>query len=246
MVITTILAFWVARYHWNWGLPTALGLTGLFVVVDLAFFAANIIKIADGGWVPLLIAAAVFTVMTTWKRGRQLLGARLRARTLPLAAFFARMDRERPARVPGTAVFMTSTPEGTPPALLQNFQHNRVVHEQVVLLTIATDESARVPDVDRVHVEDVGYGFVRVVAHYGFMEEPDIPELLARPDTPTPPVQEATFFVGRETLLSTEHSDMPRWRTRLFALMARNARQATAFFHIPPNRVFEVGSHIEL
>lgn len=246
MVITTILAFWVAHHRWGWGLPAALGLTTLFLIVDLAFFGANIIKIEDGGWVPLLIAATVFVVMTTWKRGRQLLGARLRTRTLPLTEFFARMDREKPARVPGTAVFMTSNPEGTPPALLQNFKHNRVVHEQVVFLTIVTEESARVPEKQRVEVEDLGHGFIRVVAHYGFMEEPDIPALLARRDTPTPSIRHSTFFLGRETLLSTEQSDMPKWRTQLFALMARNAAQATSFFRIPPDRVFEVGSHIEL
>ena len=246
MVITTALAFWVARHRWAWSLPAALGLTLVFLAVDLAFFGANIIKIEDGGWVPLLIAAAVFAVMTTWKRGRRLLGTRLKGRTLPLTEFFARIDREKPARVPGTAVFMTSNPEGTPPALLQNYLHNHVVHEQVVFLTIVTEESARIPDSRRVDVEDLGHGFVRVVAHCGFMEEPDIPALLARPDTPSPSVQQATFFLGRETLLSTEHSDMPRWRTQLFALMARNAAQATSFFHIPPDRVFEVGSHIEL
>ncbi|MEZ5315928.1 MAG: potassium transporter Kup [Vicinamibacterales bacterium] len=246
MVITTLLAYWVARHRWGWSQLAAVGLTTAFLVVDLAFFGANIIKIEDGGWVPLVVAAAVFTVMTTWKRGRQQLGARMRARTLPLKEFFERMRHESPARVPGTAVFMTGNPEGTPPALLQNFIHNRVVHEQVVLLTIVTEESARVRNRDRVEVTDLGHGFVRVVAHYGFMEEPDIPALLARRDLPTPGIDQATFFLGRETLLSTEQSDMPRWRTRLFALMARNAAQATSFFRIPPDRVFEVGSHIEL
>ncbi len=153
MVITTVLAFWVARHRWGWGLPAALGLTTLFLVVDLAFLGANIIKIRNGGWVPLVVATAVFIVMTTWKRGRQQLGARMRSRSVPLNDFFALMEREHPTRVPGTAIFMTSNPEGTPPALMQNFLHNHVVHEQVVLLTIVTEESARVRGRDRVAVK---------------------------------------------------------------------------------------------
>jgi len=246
MVITTVLAYWVARHRWAWSRAAALSLTAVFLVVDLAFFGANIVKIADGGWVPLLAAGAVFTVMTTWKRGRQQLGERMRSRIVPLTDFFAGIDAGDPARAPGTAVFMSSNPAGTPPALLQNFLHNHVVHERVILLTIVTEESARVADTERVEVEELGHGFVRVIAHYGFMEEPDIRAVLARPDVPAPPVDQVTFFLGRETLLSTEQSDMPRWRTNLFALMTRNAAQATSFFRIPAARVFEVGSQIEL
>jgi KUP system potassium uptake protein len=246
MIITTLLAYFVARHLWHWKLPAALGLTAAFLVIDVAFFGANIIKIADGGWVPLVIAGAVFLLMTTWKRGRTLLGEYLRERIVPLVDLFELMFMERPARVPGTAVFMTSNPEGTPPALMQNFLHNHVVHDQVVLLTIMTEESARVPYERRVEVEQLEHGFVRMIARYGFMEEPDLVALLARDDTPTPPIDHTTFFLGRETILPSTIGDMARWRGRLFSVMARNAAQATAFFNIPHDRVFEVGAHVEL
>jgi KUP system potassium uptake protein len=217
----------------------------LFLTVDLAFFGANIIKIEQGGWFPLGIAATVFAVMTTWKKGRTLLGDRIRASIVPLSDFFELMHIELPARVPGTAVFMTSNAEGTPPALLHNFQHNRVVHEQVILLTILTEEVAYVQDDERAEVEELREGFVRVVARYGFMEDPNIVELLARDDTPTPPIQHTTFFLGRETLLAQGRS-MVRWRERLFGFMTRNALPATAFFNVPPERVVELGSQVEL
>jgi KUP system potassium uptake protein len=245
MIITALLAYVVARRLWGWNRLAAGSVTALFLTVDLTFFGANIIKIEQGGWFPLGVAALVFALMTTWKKGRTLLGERIRASIVPLSDFFELMHIELPARVPGTAVFMTSNAEGTPPALLHNFHHNRVVHEQVILLTIVTEEVAYVQDSERAEVEELREGFVRVVARYGFMEDPDIIELLARKDTPTPPIEYTTFFLGRETLLAQGRS-MVRWRERLFSFMSRNALTATAFFNVPPDRVVELGSQVEL
>ncbi|MCA9620549.1 MAG: potassium transporter Kup, partial [Myxococcales bacterium] len=246
MVLTTVLAYWVARRVWKWSLPVVLALTAVFLVIDLSFFGANIIKVEDGGWVPLLVASTVFLLMTTWKRGRKLLGERIRARIMPLEQLFAGIEREQPTRVPGTAVFMTSNPDGTPPALVQNLLHNHVLHEQVVLLTVETDETARVPNAQRMQVEHLPHGFVRIVAHYGFMEHPDIVEILEHEATPTPRIAETTFFLGRETVLSDENGGMADWRVRLFAFMTRNAAEATTFFELPHDRVLEVGAHVEL
>ena len=246
MVITTLLAYVVAREVWRWSRPAAGLVCLVFLVPDLAFFGANAIKIGHGGWFPLLVGGLVFLLMSTWKRGRALLADQVRARILPLASFFDQMDRGDATRVPGTAVFMTSNPEGTPPALIYNYLHNHVVHAQVVLLTICTEEVARVPDHERVTLEALAHGFVRVVAHYGFMEEPDIPALLARGDTPSPPIGETTFFLGRETLIAEGEQGMSRWRERLFALMSRNAERAMSYFRLPPERVMEVGSQIKL
>jgi KUP system potassium uptake protein len=246
MVITTLLAFVVSRSRWGWSLPAALGVTLLFIGPDLAFFSANLAKIPEGGWFPLVIATLVFTLMTTWKRGRDVLGKRVRENMVPLHDFFELLRVERPARVPGTAVFMTGNAEGTPPALVHNFTHNRVVHKQIVLLTVITEEVARVSDDERVRVEDIGEGFVRVIARYGFTEDPDIPALLRRGVVPGCSLEHTTFFLGRETLLARGREGMARWREALFAYMSRNAQRATAFFNIPSERVMEIGAEIEL
>ena len=246
MVITTALAYIVARHVWGWKLWTSLSLTIFFLIIDLAFFGANLIKVEQGGWFPLLVASGVFLLMTTWQKGRQLLGQQIRERIVPLEDFFELMRIERPHRAPGSAVFMTSNPTGTPPALLHNFEHNRVVHEQVMLLTIVTEEVSHVEDAERVSVEELPEGFVRIVAHYGFMEDPDLVALIMREDTPTPPIQHTTFFLGRETLLAEGRYGMSRWREQLFAYMSRNALRATAFFNVPPERVMELGSQVEL
>ncbi len=246
MVITTLLAYVVARNRWGWSRPAALGVTALFLVPDLAFFSANVVKIHHGGWFSIVVALAFFLLMSTWNAGRLLLRSRVREVLVPLDAFFERMERDGCTRVPGTAVFMTSSRDGTPPALMYNFLHNHVVHEDVVLLTVETAEVARVPETERASVTPLGRGFVRIVGTYGFMEEPDIPALLARPDTPAHPIGDTTFFLGRETLIAAGHHGMSRWRERLFALMARNAERAMSFFRLPPERVMEVGSQIRL
>jgi KUP system potassium uptake protein len=246
MVITTLLAYVVAKKRWHWSIPLAGGVTLVFLVPDLAFFGANLIKIADGGWFPLFVGGVIFVTMTTWKRGRAILSERFREQMVPLQDFFELIHVERPARVPGMAVFMTSNLEGTPPALMHNFMHNRVVHQRVVLLTVITEEVARVSGAERVTIEELREGFVRVVARYGFMEYPDIPALLAQGTVPDYALEHTTFFLGRETLLASERPGMAIWRERIFAVMARNAQPATLFFGIPTDRVLEIGTQIEL
>jgi KUP system potassium uptake protein len=243
MVITTLLAYVVARYDWGMNLGAALGLTFLFVAIDLAFFGANVLKIAHGGWFPLLIGGVIFVLMTTWKRGRELLGQRIRSQVVPLEDFWELLHVELPARVPGTGVFMTSNADGAPPALLQNFLLNRVVHQHVILLTVVTTEAPREPGAQRVTVQNLENGFQRVIARYGFMEQPDIPALLAEHQLVSS-IDNTTFFLGRETLLPAGGGGMARFRQHLFAFMSRNSQRAATFFNVPPDRVMEIGSQI--
>jgi KUP system potassium uptake protein len=224
-------------------------IAGVFMVVDLAFFGANVVKITEGGWFPLLLAAAIFTLMTTWKRGREILAGKLRAASMDLKDLLEGFKGEHaPHRVPGTAVFMTGNPVGTPPALLHNLKHNKVLHEQVVLLTILSEDVPHVPAEERVEVEPLEQGFVRVIARYGFMENPNIPDILKRGREQGLQFQlmNTSFFLGRETLIPAKKPAMPMWREALFSWMSRNARSATSFFRIPPNRVVELGTQVEL
>ncbi len=245
MVITTVIAFALVRNAWRWSLPRALGVTLLFLVPELFFVGANMTKIGHGGWFPLLVGAGLFAVMTTWKRGRTILSQRFREKLLPLLDFYELMHVELPARVPGTAVFMTSAGDGTPPAMLHNFLHNRVVHQHIVLLTIITADAARVDESERCSIEGLESGFVRVVARYGFMERPDVPALLLR-EKLISSVDHTTFFLGRETMIATARPGMAKWRVALFAYLTRNALPATRFFNIPSDRVMEIGAQIEL
>ncbi len=248
MVITTVLAYFWVRHVLGWGWPKAVALSALFLAPELVFMGANLTKIGHGGWFPLVVGAGIFVMMLSWRRGREILAQRFREQLLPLADFFDLMRVERPARVPGTAVFMTSTREGTPPALLHNFMHNRVVHQHIVLLTIVTSDSARVADDERCRFEALEHGFVRVIGRYGFMEQPDAPALLQRAGIISGSVEHVTFFLGRENLIATAHRQpgMARWRVSLFAFLTRNAQPATKFFNIPPDRVMELGAQIEL
>ncbi|WP_370051363.1 potassium transporter Kup [Corallococcus sp. AB011P] len=248
MGITTVLAYVVARERWGVRRSVALPIASLFMLVDLAFFGANAAKIADGGWFPLLLAVCIFTLMTTWKRGRDILAGKLRAASLGLKDLLGSFGDHPPVRVPGTAIFMTGNPEGTPPALLHNLKHNKVLHEQVVLLTIISEEIPHVVAQERVEVEPLEQGFVRVVARYGFMENPSIPDILKRCREKGLQFQlmGTSFFLGRETLIPTKKPGMAVWREALFTWMSRNARSATAYFRIPPNRVVELGSQVEL
>jgi KUP system potassium uptake protein len=248
MVITTLLFYVVARELWGWSRWTAALLTVGFLVVDLAFFGANIIKIGHGGWFPLAIAAGVFTLLSTWKRGREILAQRLRVGALPVERFLEDLATHPPTRVAGTAVFMTGNPDVVPVALLHNLKHNKVVHERVVLLAVTTQDVPRVPRKERVESESLGDGFYRITIHYGFMEDPNVPSVLSliKADGLEFTSMETTYFLGRERLLVTEKPGMAMWRERLFAFMARNAQGATAFFRIPPNRVVELGVQIEL
>jgi KUP system potassium uptake protein len=245
MVITSLLAFVVARSRWKWPLPIALSVTALFLAFDLAFLGANIFKIGSGGELPLLIAAGVYVLMSTWHYGRQMLGEYVKRNLVPLEDFYELMRVEIPKRVPGTAVFMTSNPEGTPPALIHNFLHNHVVHETVVLLTVATLDTARVKEEDRVTTQELQDGFYRVKGRYGFMESPDVQDILQRSGIPGLAMEHTTFFLGREIPL-VERGRPSTWRHKLFTAMARNSANATTFFNLPPDRVMEIGYQLEL
>jgi KUP system potassium uptake protein len=245
MVMTTVLVALYARRGWGWSFHR-VGLIVLpFVTLELAYLGANLTKILHGGAFALGVGVLLFAVMTTWRRGRQIMAQRFKEQLLPLSDFFELLLVEIPARVPGTAVFMTSTREGTPPPLLHNFMHNRVVHQHIVLLTIVTADSARVAEEDRCEIERLEHGFSRVTARYGFMEQPDAPLLLERAGLISS-VDHTTFFLGRESLIATQHPGMARWRVRLFAWLTRNAQPANKFFNIPPDRVMEIGAQIEL
>jgi KUP system potassium uptake protein len=248
MIITTLLLYVVTRELWQWPRWRALAVGAVFLTVDASFFTANLIKVEHGGWFPLVVAVSVFTLMSTWKRGRQILAERLRIGELPVRGFLEDVVAHPPLRVPGTAVFMSGRAYGVPPALLHNLKHNRVLHERVVLLTVLTVEQPRVPLAERLDAEALEAGFWRLVIRYGFMEGPDIPAALVHAKEKGLDIDPmtTTFFLGRETLLATERPGMALWRERLFAFMARNAQRATAYFRIPPNRVIEIGAQIEL
>ena len=248
MVITAVLLYVVAVERWRWPVGVAMLVTGVFLSIDLAFFGANVLKIAHGGWLPLVIGWGIFTLMTTWKTGRRLVAARLMARAVPLEAFLAQITERPPARVPGTAVFMTAQPTGTPAALAHNLRYNKVLHDHVVILMVVTKPVPHVPEERRCNVRALGAGVFELTLTYGFMEDPDVPAALVRaceqglvldPD-------DVTFFLGRETLLATGAPGMARWREHLFVLIARNAGRATAFFRLPPERVVELGVQVEL
>jgi KUP system potassium uptake protein len=244
MVITTVLAHRVARNVWRWPWWAAAAVTSVLVTMDLAFLGANLFKIADGGWFPLVMGAGVVVMMTTWNRGRALLAARIRDKTMPWTEF--RETIPALIRVPGTAVYMTSSRDGTPPALVSNAHHNHVLHEQILLLNVRTEETPRVRRERRLEIEDVGHGCKRLTARYGFTESPDIPALLDLARRTGLRIESVTYVLGRETILATERRGMALWRERLFAFMARNAQRATAFFRIPPERVMEIGVQIEM
>ena len=248
MIITTILFFFVARERWGWGLIAAGLPTALFITVDLSFFGTNIAKISHGAWFPLAIGVVVFSFLSTWKRGREILARRFAARTQPFEDFFAALEADAIQRVPGRAVYMTSTHSGVPPVLLHNLAHNKVLHEQVVLLTVVTLEVPRVAAGEKVELEDLGHGFYRLTAHYGFMEDPSIPHVLgaAKAKGLDLTMADTSFFLGREALFVRKKEGFPRWRFVLFRFMSRNVLGATTFFHIPRNRVIEIGAQIEL
>ena len=247
MSITSILFFAVTA-RWGWALWQRVGLLVLFLSVDLTFFSANVVKLGQGGYIPVLIASVVFAVMTTWKRGRASLGRHIIANTLPMDLFLDDVRATKPHRVPGTAVFMTSNPDGASPVLLHHFKHNKVLHERVVMLSVQTRHVPEVRTGERLEVRELGEGFAQVTAAYGFMETPNVIEVLklARDRGLAVDVDGASFYLGRETLLTTGRAGMAHWRKVLFAFLSRNARPANMFFSIPPNRVVELGTQIEL
>jgi KUP system potassium uptake protein len=247
MMFATILFASIARNRLGWPRWATVLLAAGFLVVDLAFWGANLPKIRTGGWFPLVIAAGLFVVMTTWRRGRHLLGQLFRRQTLPIDLFVRQMERKSPLRVPGTAVYMHGG-DATPPALLHNLLHNKVLHERVWLLKVETQEIPYVEKADRIASAELGAGIYRITVRYGFAQDPHIPAALSQlPDQGLEfKPMDTTYFLGRESLTAIEHGPMPIWRSRLFALLSRNALGATAFFHLPPNRVVELGTQIEI
>ena len=248
MVITAVLLQVVAIERWHWPPAVAYAVTGIFLTIDLAFFGANALKIAHGGWLPLVIGGLLFTLMTTWKTGRKVVAARLTARAIPIEDFLRQVVETRPARVPGTAVFMTAQPRGTPAALAHNLRYNKVLHEHVVTLMVTTQPVPHVPANQQVTVRALGQGVFEVAVRYGFMEDPNVPEALVRAREQGLELDEddVTYFLGRETLIVTANPGMTAWRERLFVLMARNAVRATTFFRLPPERVVELGVQVEI
>ncbi len=248
MVITTCLFFFILVDRWHWRLPLAVLLCGGFLIFDLSFFGANVLKIAHGGWFPLVVATIIFTLMSTWKTGRRILYSQLQAGAWPLADFQTTIDASPPQRVPGTAVFMSGNPRVIPSALLHNLKHNKVLHQRVVLLSVLTEGVPYFPASRRLRFESVGAGMYLIELHYGFMEDPDVPKALKGVDLDGWQfnLMDTTFFLGRETLIPSPKPGMALWRERLFMVMSRNARSATHFFGLPPNRVIELGVQIEI
>jgi KUP system potassium uptake protein len=248
MLITAILLYVVATERWKWPLPAAIAITAVFLVVDLALFGANALKILRGGWLPLGVGILGYTLMTTWKTGRRLVADRMTARALPIEEFMAGVTATPPRRVPGTAVFMTAQPLGTPPALAHNLRYNKILHEHIVILTVTTARVPHVPAAEQIVVQALGQGIFNVRVLYGFMQDPDVPAALelARGMGVTMDVDDVTYFLGRETIIVTRREGMAVWRERLFVLMARNAVRATAFFRLPTERVVELGVQVEM
>jgi KUP system potassium uptake protein len=248
MIVTSLGFFAVTRLAWKWPLWRSLTVVTFFLIFDVSFFAANVPKIGDGGWVPLAIGGGIFVVMTTWRRGRRMLAERMSARTISIEEFMERNDVGSARRVPGTAVFLTSATAGIPPVLRHHFEHNQVLHEQVVLLSIQSEDVPFVSPRHRLQLEELPHGFYRLVAHFGFMETPKVPAVLEAcailgmaidPDR-------TSYYLGRESLIAGKGPGMARWRKVIFAFTARNSLSATAYFNIPPDRVVEMGMQIQL
>ncbi len=247
MGVTTALFAVVARERFGWKLPAVLAFAVPFLVIDLAFFCANVIKIADGGWFPIAVGATVFTLMTTWFTGRRILTRALAEGTMTVEDFVAQLASKSIHRVRGTAIFMSRQQEGIPTAMLHNIKHNKVVHERVVLLSVNVEESPHLDEAERAEWIDHGQGIHRLVVRFGFMEEPDLPALLERLPGPFPfNAMSASYFLGRETVIPTRRQGMAIWREHLFVWMNRNASSASTFFSLPPNQVIELGAQVRI
>jgi len=249
MIITALLLFIVMTERWRWPVPIAGLVMGTFLAIDLAFFGANALKIMQGGWLPLVVAIVIFTLMTTWRTGRKIVAERLASRAVLVEDFFTSIDFLKPARVPGTAVYMSAQTTGMPTALVHNVQYNKVLHERVVILSISTVQQPYSAPEERVAVDDLGRGIFNVRLQYGFMEDPDVPRALlaaARARGMKFDFQDVVYFLGRQTILVTDREGMALWREKLFVLMSRNAVRATAYFRLPTERVVELGVQVEM
>jgi KUP system potassium uptake protein len=249
MGITSVVYFLVTRQTWKWSISRALPLLVFFLVIDIAFFSANALKFFDGGYVPIFIGAAAAVVMITWKTGRALLGEYFVANLVPLESFLANLEAHVASRVPGAAVFMASNPKGAPPVMVHHAKRIKVLHETVVLLSVVFEHVPSVSRAERLKVEELGKGFYRVVARYGFMQTPDVPELLAEAVAVARlPVElrEVTYYLGRETFLATGNGKMGKWSEHLFSFLSKNARTATKYFGLPAEQVVEIGTQIDL
>jgi KUP system potassium uptake protein len=248
MAVTTMLFAAFARERWGWKYPRVALFVVPLLTIDLAFFGANIVKVWDGGWFPLVVGILIFTLMSTWRQGRKVLSARLKEGAISIEDFLRELSNEKIPRVKGTAIFMSRQDQGVPTTLLHNIKHNKVVHQHVVLLTVETEEKPHLDPAERFEWQELGHGVHRLKLHFGFMEDPDIPEALARLEKM--PVRfspmSTSYFLGRETLIPTRHRGMAIWREHVFAWMMRNASSASTFFSLPANQVIELGAQVEI
>jgi KUP system potassium uptake protein len=248
MSITSFLFFRICRQNWGWSLRAALALYIPLIVIDFSFFSANLVKVGDGGWFPLAIGTCMFAIMTSWWRGRMELSKMMETGTIPDELFLADIAETKIHRVPGTAVFMSSGTDGMPNVLLHHVKHNKVLHKQVVLLSVITENVPFTIGNQSLTVRELDHGFYRVISHVGFMQQPNVPKILARCEKQGLAISpsDTTYYLGRQTLLTTGKSGMAKWRKLLFSFLSRNARTPAAFFRLPPNRVVELGLQIEL
>jgi len=248
MMIDSVLIYVVMRRIWHWSRPLAIAIVAPLLLIDFTYLSSNAHKVPEGGWFPLLVGAVLFTLLTTWKRGRLVLMQRLAEDAMPLDLFIQSIEASPPQRVPGTAVFLTSASNRVPHALLHNLKHNKVLHERVVFLTVVTRDVPRVDDHERLDIRSLGCNFFQMSAHYGFKEDPDVPALLQTSGRRgfAFDMMDTSFFVSRETLIPTVAPGMAMWRERLFVSMSKNATKASEFFQIPTNRVVELGTQVEL
>ena len=248
MTITSILFFLVARHIWKWPLLPLILLVTVFLITDLSFFSANLVKLGNGAWIPVVIALGVLSIMTTWKRGRTSVAIRMKSASIGLDEFFKRLDQDRPHRAKGTAVFMTLTKDIAPAVLLHHYKHNQILHEQVLLVSVVTEHEPEIPMMERVRGTDLEHGFAKVIARYGYMENPRMEEILSRCEASGLRIdrKRISYFLGREAFITTGDSGMARWRKKLFVLMSRNARSAAEYFSLPVDQVIEIGSQIKI
>jgi KUP system potassium uptake protein len=248
MAITSFMYFEVTRIRWRWPLWQSSLLLGLFLTSDCSFLGANLLKIVDGGWITICIAVCILVAMITWRDGRAILAKHYGLMKIPADVFLADIAEYKPQRIAVTAVFMSITPDGIPNTLLQYLKHNEALHERVLLLSVLSAETPTVAAEDRVSVDDLGLGFYRITANYGFMEAPDIPAILEQVGSKglVVDIYATSFYLGRETMSATGTAPMRQWRKKLFIFMSRNAWNATSFFSLPPDRVVEMGTHVEL